>query len=70
MVRQFTIASAARLMRTVCADIRDHEVAVFDFTDTVYMDDSAAVMASSRFVPMLPVPRPEEPPKTPNSHTV
>lgn len=41
-------------MRTIGADIRDHEVVVLDFTDTVYMDDSAAVMASSRFVPMLP----------------
>ena len=57
-------------MRTIGADIRDHEVVVLDFTDTVYMDDSAAVMASSRFVPMLPVLRPEERPRTSNSHTV
>lgn len=57
-------------MRTIGADIRDHEVVVLDFTDTVYMDDSAAVMASSRFVPMLPGATPEEHPRTSNSHTV
>ena len=37
MARQFTIASAARSMRTIGAAIRDHEVVILDFTDTVYI---------------------------------
>ncbi len=38
----FTVASSNRMFSTISVDIRDHEVAILDFTDTNYMDDSAA----------------------------
>ena len=40
----FTVASANKLIGTISADIRDHEVVILDFSDTVYMDDSAALV--------------------------
>ena len=40
----FSVASAAKLISTVSVDIRDHEIVIIDFTDTVYMDDSAALV--------------------------
>ena len=40
----FTVASSRRLVNTISADIRDHEVLIMDFTETVYMDDSAAMV--------------------------
>ena len=40
----FTVASANKLITTISLDIRDHEVVILDFTDTVYMDDSAALV--------------------------
>ncbi len=40
----FTVASANKLIAVLGADVRDHEVVIIDFTDTVYMDDSAAVV--------------------------
>ena len=40
----FTVASSNRLVGAISEDIRDHEVVIFDFTDTVYMDDSAALV--------------------------
>lgn len=40
----FTVASSSKLIDTIGADIRDHEVVILDFTDTVYVDDSAALV--------------------------
>jgi len=40
----FTVASSNKLIATLGADVRDHEVVIIDFSDTVYMDDSAAVV--------------------------
>ncbi|MDE2902470.1 MAG: SulP family inorganic anion transporter [Chloroflexota bacterium] len=40
----FTVASANKLISTISVDIRDHEVVILDFSDTVYMDDSAALV--------------------------
>lgn len=39
----FTSASATRLFKTINHDMAEHEVVIFDFTDTVYVDDSAAL---------------------------
>ena len=43
----FTVASSVKLINTISVDIRDHEVVIFDFSETVYMDDSAAWLWSS-----------------------
>ena len=40
----FSIASSNELIRLIGEDIRDHEVVIFDFTDTLYIDDSAAMV--------------------------
>ncbi len=40
----FSVASSNKLIDTISADIGDHEVVVLDFSDTVYMDDSAALL--------------------------
>ena len=40
----FTVASSTKLINTISVDIRDHEVMILDFTNTVYMDDSAALV--------------------------
>ena len=40
----FTVASSSKLIDTIGADIRDHEVVILDFSDTVYIDDSAALV--------------------------
>ena len=40
----FSVASANKLINTISMDIRDHEVVILDFSDTVYMDDSAALV--------------------------
>ena len=40
----FTVASSIRLINAISADIRDHEVVILDFSETVYMDDSAALV--------------------------
>ena len=40
----FTVASSSKLIDTIGGDIRDHEVVILDFSDTVYMDDSAALV--------------------------
>ena len=40
----FTVASSTKLINTISVDIRDHEVVILDFSDTVYMDDSAAMV--------------------------
>ena len=40
----FTVASSNKLIDTISVDIRDHEVVILDFSDTVYIDDSAALV--------------------------
>ena len=40
----FTVASSSTLIHTISMDIRDHEVVILDFSDTVHMDDSAALV--------------------------
>ena len=40
----FTVASSNKLIATISLDIQDHEVVILDFSDTVYMDDSAALV--------------------------
>ena len=40
----FSVASSNKLIDTISVDIRDHEVVILDFSDTVYMDDSAALV--------------------------
>ena len=40
----FTVASSNKLINTIGVDIRDHEVVILDFSDTVSMDDSAALV--------------------------
>ena len=40
----FTVASSNKMIRTISVDIRDHEVVILDFSDTVYLDDSAALV--------------------------
>ena len=42
----FTVASAQKLYGVIGEDLRDHEVVIFDFTDAVHMDDSAAMTIS------------------------
>ena len=41
---QFSFASANELAWRVGADIEEHEVVMFDFSNTVHMDDSAALV--------------------------
>ena len=38
-----TVASARELSRTLRTDIRGHQVAVFDMSRTLYVDDTAAI---------------------------
>ena len=40
----FTVASSRKLVEVVSADIKDHEVVIFDFSDTMHLDDSAAMV--------------------------
>ena len=40
----FSVASASKLINAISADIEEHEVVILDFTDTLYMDDSAALV--------------------------
>ncbi len=40
----FTVASSHRLVAVIGADIKDHEVVIFDFSETVYLDDTAAMV--------------------------
>ena len=40
----FTVASSNKLINTISVDIRDHEVVIMDFSDSVYIDDSAALV--------------------------
>ena len=40
----FTVASSKSLIDILGADIAEHEIVIIDFTDTVHMDDSAALV--------------------------
>ena len=40
----FTVASSRKLVGGISADIKDHEVVVFDFSGATYIDDSAAMV--------------------------
>ncbi len=40
----FTVASSKSLIDILGADIAEHEIVIIDFTDTVYIDDSAAML--------------------------
>ena len=40
----FTVASSSKLIDTISVDIEEHEVVILDFSDTVYIDDSAALV--------------------------
>ena len=40
----FTVASSSKLINTISEDIREHEVVILDFSDSVYIDDSAALV--------------------------
>ena len=40
----FTVASSHKLVSVIGADIKDHEVVIFDFTGATYVDDSAAMV--------------------------
>ena len=45
----FTIASSRKLVKVIGEDIREHEVVIFDFSETRYMDDSAALIMGRLF---------------------
>ena len=38
----FSVASSSKLIAAISADISEHEVVILDFSNTVYIDDSAA----------------------------
>ena len=40
----FTVASSKKLVEVISADIKDHEVVIFDFSGATYFDDSAAMV--------------------------
>lgn len=40
----FTVASSRKLVEVIGEDIKDHEVVIFDFSETTYLDDSAAMV--------------------------
>ena len=40
----FSVASSNKIINTVSVDIRDHEVVIFDFSETIYLDESAALV--------------------------
>ncbi len=40
----FTVASSTKLINMLGMDIQEHEVVILDFSDTVFMDDSAALV--------------------------
>jgi SulP family sulfate permease len=52
----FTVASSRRLIRALSQDIEEHEVVILDFSETLYMDDSAALVVEQ----MIDVARAED----------
>jgi len=45
----FTVASSHKLVGVIGADIKEHEVVVFDFSGATYLDDSAAMVIDQLF---------------------
>ena len=45
----FTIASSRKLVMAIGEDIKEHQVVIFDFSDTLYVDDSAALVIQRLF---------------------
>ena len=43
----FTVASSKKLVEVIGGDIEDHEIVIFDFSETTYLDDSAAMVVES-----------------------
>ena len=41
---RFSVASSSKLVNTIGSDISDHDVVIFDFSETLHMDDSAAMV--------------------------
>ena len=41
---RFSVASSSSLVNAIGADIREHDVVIIDFSDTLYMDDNAALI--------------------------
>ena len=41
---QFSVASSNRLVQAIGGDIKDHEIVILDFSQTTYVDDSAALL--------------------------
>ena len=41
---RLTVASSNKLVGVIGADIKDHEVVIFDFSEATYLDDSAAMV--------------------------
>jgi SulP family sulfate permease len=41
---RFSVASSSNLVSAIGQDIQEHEVVIFDFSETLYMDDSAAMV--------------------------
>ena len=41
---RLTVASSNKLVGVISADIKDHEVVIFDFSEATYLDDSAAMV--------------------------
>ena len=39
-----SVASSHKLVSVIGLDIKEHEVVIFDFSDTIYIDDSAAMV--------------------------
>ena len=52
----FTVASSRRLIRALSQDIGEHDVVILDFSETLYMDDSAALVVEQ----MIDVARAED----------
>ena len=52
----FTVASSRRLIKTLSQDIGEHEVVILDFSETQYIDDSAALVVEQ----MIDVARAED----------
>ena len=46
----FTVASSRKLVEVVGGDIKDHEIVIFDFSETTYLDDSAAMVVESLLI--------------------
>ena len=44
-----TVASSSKLVAVIGGDIKDHEVVIFDFSEAVHLDDSAAMVMQRLF---------------------